>query len=66
MKSEKIIIFGSSGHARSIAEILERLDYEIVGLIVKKTMERIKLLLESEIFKEERKLLKKSEKLILI
>jgi sugar O-acyltransferase (sialic acid O-acetyltransferase NeuD family) len=33
MKSEKIIIFGSSGHARSIAEILERLDYEIVGFI---------------------------------
>lgn len=33
MKTEKIIIFGSSGHARSIAEILERLDYEIVGFI---------------------------------
>jgi sugar O-acyltransferase (sialic acid O-acetyltransferase NeuD family) len=33
MKSEKIIIFGSSGHARSIAEILEKLDYEIVGFI---------------------------------
>lgn len=29
----KIIIFGSSGHARSIAEILENLDYEIVGFI---------------------------------
>jgi sugar O-acyltransferase (sialic acid O-acetyltransferase NeuD family) len=33
MKSKKIIIFGSSGHARSIAEILEMLDYEIVGFI---------------------------------
>ena len=33
MKTEKIIIFGSSGHARSIAEILERLNYEIVGFI---------------------------------
>jgi len=29
----KIIIFGSSGHARSIAEILENLNYEIVGFI---------------------------------
>jgi sugar O-acyltransferase (sialic acid O-acetyltransferase NeuD family) len=33
MSSERILIFGSSGHARSIAEILERLDYEIVGFI---------------------------------
>jgi sugar O-acyltransferase (sialic acid O-acetyltransferase NeuD family) len=33
MKHKKIIIFGSSGHARSIAEILEMLDYEIVGFI---------------------------------
>ena len=29
----KIIIFGSSGHAKSIAEILENLNYEIVGFI---------------------------------
>ena len=33
MKSKKIIIFGSSGHAKSIAEILEMLDYEIIGFI---------------------------------
>lgn len=33
MKPKKIIIFGSSGHARSIAEILEMLNYEIIGFI---------------------------------
>lgn len=31
--NKKILIFGSSGHARSITEILEELDYEIVGFI---------------------------------
>lgn len=31
--NNKIIVFGSSGHARSISVILERLDYEIVGFI---------------------------------
>ncbi len=30
---EKIIIFGSSGHARSIAVILEMLNYDIIGFI---------------------------------
>ncbi len=29
----KIIVFGSSGHAKSISEILENLNYEIVGFI---------------------------------
>jgi sugar O-acyltransferase (sialic acid O-acetyltransferase NeuD family) len=33
MNAEKIIIFGSSGHARSIAVILEKLNCEIVGFI---------------------------------
>lgn len=33
MKSKKIIIFGSSGHARSIAEIIEMFDYEIIGFV---------------------------------
>jgi sugar O-acyltransferase (sialic acid O-acetyltransferase NeuD family) len=33
MSNNKIIIFGSSGHAKSIADILERLDYEIVGFV---------------------------------
>lgn len=31
--NNRIIIFGSSGHARSIAAILELLNYEIVGFI---------------------------------
>ncbi len=31
--SHKIIIFGSSGHARSIAVVLEQLNYEIVGFV---------------------------------
>ncbi|WP_228851069.1 acetyltransferase [Aegicerativicinus sediminis] len=33
MKSEKIIIFGSSGHAKSIAETLEKLGFDIIGFI---------------------------------
>lgn len=31
--NEKILIFGSSGHARSIAVIVEALNYQIVGFI---------------------------------
>jgi sugar O-acyltransferase (sialic acid O-acetyltransferase NeuD family) len=33
MVDKKIIVFGSSGHAKSIADILERLNLEIVGFI---------------------------------
>lgn len=31
--NKKILIFGSSGHAKVVSEILERLNYEIVGYI---------------------------------
>lgn len=33
LMNKKILIFGSSGHAKVISEILERLNYEIVGYI---------------------------------